>query len=177
MAERPSSPERHSPSGRLAFVQGGGEAGALVRATAWARTPLGPIDGWSQSLRAIVGTLLHSRHPMFLWWGPQLVQIYNDAYLPSFGKGKHPAAMGQTGRDCWVEIWPIIWPQIAEVMRNGFASWNEDQLVPIFRNGRIEEVYWTYGYSPVYDDDGTIGGTLVVCTETTARVLSERRLR
>lgn len=121
--------------------------------------------------------ILHSRQPMFLWWGEELIQLYNDAYLPSFGVGKHPAAMGQRGRDCWQEIWPIIWPQIDDVMSRGKASWNEDALVPIFRNGRLEDVYWTYGYSPVYDDVGGIGGTLVVCTESTGRVVAERALR
>ena len=113
---------------------------------------------------------------MFLFWGPDLIQLYNDAYLPSFGVGKHPAAMGQRGEDCWGEIWPIIWPQIDDVLTRGKASWNEDALVPIFRNGRIEEVYWTYGYSPACDDSGHTAGVLVVCTETTARVLGTRRL-
>ncbi len=112
---------------------------------------------------------------MFLWWGPDLIQIYNDGYIPSFGVGKHPAAMGQRGADCWKEIWPIIGPQIDGVMQHGKASWNEDQLVPIFRNGRIEQVYWTYGYSPVYDESGSIAGTHVVCSETTARVLADRQ--
>lgn len=154
-----------------------GQMGELVRAFDWSSTPLGPMERWSFSLRSIVSVLLHSRQPMFLWWGPELIQIYNDAYVPSFGVGKHPAALGQRGADCWQEIWSIIWPQIDDVMSRGRASWNEDHLVPIFRNQRIEEVYWTYGYSPVFDDDGHIGGTLVVCTETTARVVSERRLR
>ncbi len=113
---------------------------------------------------------------MFLWWGPDLIQFYNDAYLPSFGRGKHPAAMGQRGADCWQEIWPIIYPQIDDVMAHGKASWNEDQLVPIYRNERIEEVYWTYGYSPVFEETGRVGGVLVVCTETTSGVLAVRRL-
>jgi len=113
---------------------------------------------------------------MFLWWGPELIQFYNDAYLPSFGRGKHPAAMGQRGADCWQEIWPIIHPQIVDVLEQGKASWNENQLVPIQRNGRIEEVYWTYGYSPVFDESDQIRGVLVVCTETTAGVLAVRRL-
>jgi signal transduction histidine kinase/ActR/RegA family two-component response regulator len=160
-----------------AFLAGGGEAGALVRAFDWSSTPLGPVDAWPRSLKTTVGTILNSRHPMFLWWGRELIQFYNDAYTPSFGRGKHPAAMGQRGADCWQEIWPIIWPQIDDVMTRGQASWNEDQLVPIIRNGRLEEVYWTYGYSPVFDDDGAIGGTLVVCTETTSRVVANRRLR
>ena len=157
------------------FPSGGGVTGALVRALDWSQTPLGPLSEWPASLRTTVGTLLNSRHPMFLWWGPELVQIYNDAYLPSFGQGKHPAAMGQRGRDCWQEIWPIISLQIDDVMKRAQPSWNEDHLVPIFRNGRIEEVYWTYGYSPVFGEDGKVAGTLVVCTETTSRVISLRR--
>ncbi len=159
------------------FLSGGGEAGRVAREVDWSNTPLGPPESWPASLKTTVGILLHSRHPMFLWWGNDLIQLYNDAYLPSFGVGKHPAAMGQRGVDCWQEIWPIIWPQIDDVMQRGRASWNEDHLVPIYRNGCIEEVYWTYGYSPVFDDRGAIGGTLVVCTETTGRVLAERRLR
>jgi signal transduction histidine kinase/CheY-like chemotaxis protein len=154
-----------------------GEAARTMAAVDWSSTPLGPVATWSQALRTSVGILLHSRHPMFLWWGPELIQLYNDAYIPSFGKGKHPKAMGQAGRDCWQEIWPIIWPQIDDVMTRKRSSWHEDQLVPIWRNGHIEDVYWTYGYSPVCEADGSVGGTLVVCTETTARVLSERRLR
>ena len=160
-----------------AWLAGGGETGALVRAFDWSQTPLGPIASWSASLRTTVGTVLHSRHPMFLWWGPDLIQIYNDAYVPSFGKGKHPAAMGQRGAECWGEIWPIIGSQIDDVMCRAQASWNEDALVPVWRNMRIEEVYWTYGYSPVFGESGEVGGTLVVCTETTARVIAERRLR
>ncbi len=156
-------------------LDGGGEMGELIRATDWAATPVGPLRDWSRSLKATVALMVHSRHPMFLWWGPDLIQIYNDAYLPSFGVGKHPTAMGQPGRECWPEIWHIIGPQIDAVMQRGVPSWHEDALVPIFRNGAIEDVYWTYGYSPVFDDDGSIGGTLVVCTETTARVVATRQ--
>jgi len=159
------------------WLAGGGDMGARVRALDWSRTPLGPVESWAPSLKCAVGTLLHSRHPMFLWWGPELVQIYNDAYVPGFGRGKHPAALGQPGRTFWQEAWPIIGPQIDAVMSRGEASWNEDQLVPVWRNGRIEEVYWTYGYSPVFAESGAVGGTLVVCTETTRAVITERRLQ
>ncbi len=159
------------------FLSDGGVTGELIKKIDWQTTPVGPVSAWPESLKTTIGTMLHSRHPMFLWWGPELIQFYNDAYLPSFGIGKHPVAMGQRGADCWQEVWPIIWPQIDDVMSRGKPSWNQDQLVPIFRNGRIEEVYWTYGYSPVFVEGGVIGGTLVVCTETTPRVLAERRLR
>ncbi len=157
------------------MLEGGGQMAALIGSFDWAATPLGPIHGWSRSLKSTVAMLVHSRHPMFLWWGPELIQIYNDAYVPSFGAGKHPRALGQRGQECWPEIWAIIGPQIDDVMQRGIASWHEDALVPIFRNGAIEEVYWTYGYSPVFDDDGAIGGTLVVCTETTARIVATRQ--
>ncbi len=89
------------------FPVSGGACGALIRAFDWASTPLGPIDRWPSALRTTVQTMLCSRQPMFLWWGPELVQLYNDAYVPSFGAGKHPRALGQRGADCWGEIWPI----------------------------------------------------------------------
>lgn len=101
---------------------GDGEAARMMRATDWAATPLGPVEGWPPGLGSIVATLLGSRQPMFLWWGRELVQFYNDAYIPSLGQGKHPAAMGQRGRDCWPEIWPIIGSQIDDVTGNFCSS-------------------------------------------------------
>jgi signal transduction histidine kinase/ActR/RegA family two-component response regulator len=155
---------------------GGGESAKLIRKVDWTSTSVGPVDTWPQSLKSLVSMMLHSHHPMFLWWGSDLVQFYNDGYTPSFGVGRHPSAMGQRGRECWAEIWPIIGPEIAGVQQ-GEATFHEDALVPIFRNGRMEEVYWTYGYSPVREADGSIAGVLVVVTETTSRVVALRRLR
>jgi hypothetical protein len=134
------------------FIGAGTPMRDLVRAFAWEDTPLGPVNEWSSSLRNTVGIVLHSVHPMFLWWGGRLTQIYNDAYVPCFGDGKHPAALGQDGRVCWPEIWSIIGPQIDEVRNGGEARWYADNLVPIWRNGRIEDVYWSYTYTPVFDD-------------------------
>ena len=105
----------------------------LTRTFDWGQTSVGPIDRWPEVLVNAVNTLLNSRHPMFLWWGEDLVQFYNDAYRPSLGGGKHPIALGQKGKDCWPEIWPIILPQIEAVMTKGEASWHENQLVPIIR--------------------------------------------
>ena len=147
-----------------------------TRAFDWSSTPVGPIETWPDTLLITVNTLLNTRHPMFLWWGPELVQFYNDAYRPSIREDKHPRALGQNGPDGWPEIWHLIGPQIRAVMTTGQASWHEDQLVPINRNGQLEDVYWTYGYSPVRDPNGDIRGTLVVCSETTRRVLAERNL-
>jgi PAS domain S-box-containing protein len=158
-------------------IVGEGELADLIRQFDWRKTPLGPVEAWSDTLVTTVNLLLASRHPMFLWWGPDLIQFYNDGYRPSIRADKHPAAVGQRGIECWPEIWPIIGPQIAAVMSRGESTWNINQLVPINRNGKLEEVYWTYSYSPVRDKDGTVQGTLVVCSETTEQVLSERRLR
>ena len=157
------------------FLQGEGIAKAQIRNTDWHDSPLGPVALWPQSLKTTLGILLHSKHPMLLLWGPQLLRFYNDAFLPSLGPGREPPPMGQPATELWREIWPLMWPQIDEVMRHGKASWSEDRLVPITRNGRVEDVFWSYGPSPVFDESGAIAGTLIVCMETTQRVLSDRR--
>ena len=154
-----------------------GEMADRIREFDWAGTPVGLPETWSSSLRTTLATMLGSRHPMFLWWGPELIQFYNDGYRPSLGRDRHPDALGARGRIFWAEIWDAIGPQIDGVMTRGDSTWNEDHLVPIARDGRLHEVYWTYSFSPVRDDDGRIGGTLVVVQEQTRRVLSERRLR
>ncbi|MEO6238647.1 MAG: PAS domain-containing protein [Vicinamibacterales bacterium] len=159
------------------YLTGSGAMASAIRAFDWEHTPLGPISAWSNSLRNVVNLVVTSRHPMFLWWGPELIQFYNDAYRPSLGVERNLVALGARGAEFWAEIWPIIGPQIEAVMQRGEATWNEEHLVPITRNGRVEEVYWTYGYSPVWDDDGRVGGTLVVVQEQTARTLASRRIR
>jgi signal transduction histidine kinase len=158
-------------------IHGSGEMADRTRAFDWSQTPIGPIARWPEALLITVNTMLGSRHPMFLWWGEDLIQFYNDAYRPSIREDKHPRALGQRGRDCWPEIWSVIGPQIDGVMTQGEPTWHENQLVPIHRNGKLEDVYWTYGYSPVRDADGTICGTLVVCTETTDSVVARAQLQ
>src|SRR3984893_14795453 len=158
------------------FLAGGGEMGALTRAYDWASTPLGRPEIWPQSLRTAVRILLNTNHPMFIWWGPQLIQFYNDAYRQTMGPERHPSALGQRGRECWAEIWDIIGPDIEQVMSGGGATWHENQLVPVTRHGRLEQVYWTYGYSPIDEGDG-IGGVLVVCRDVTQDYLASVALR
>ena len=158
------------------FLAGGGEMGALTRAYDWSATPLGKPETWPQSLRTALRILLNTNHPMFIWWGPELIQFYNDAYRQTLGPERHPSALGQGGRECWAEIWDIIGPQIEQVMSGGGATWNENQLIPVTRHGRLEQVYWTYGYSPIDEDDG-IGGVLVVCRDVTKDYLAATALR
>ncbi len=158
------------------FLSGGGEMGALTRGYDWAKTSLGTPANWPQSLKTAVRLLLTSQHPMFIWWGPELIQFYNDAYRQTMGPERHPTALGQRGRECWQEIWDIIGPQIELVMAGKGATWNEDQLVPVTRHGKREDVWWTYGYSPI-DEGGKVGGVLVVCNDVTARHLLTEQLR
>src|SRR5688572_6977958 len=151
-----------------AFLSYPGEMAAIMLAKDWTMTAMGPPETWPKSLQTILGVVLHSKFPMFLWWGPDLICFYNDAYRPSLGQdGKHPSILGMKAVDAWTEIWDIIKPLIDQVLNGGDAVWSENQLIPIFRNGKIEDVYWTFGYSPVNDDSGKISGVLVTCTETT----------
>lgn len=163
----------------VGFLADGGEMGARIRAFEWGTTSLGPPAQWSQALKVTVRLMLSSGHPMFIWWGPELIQFYNDAYSRSIGPERHPSALGHKGRECWQEIWHVIGPQIEHVMSGRGHTWHENQLIPITRYGRREDVYWTYSYSPIdYPDAANgIGGVLVVCTETTAQMLSQQKAK
>ena len=137
---------------------------------------LGAPETWPQPLRTAVRFMLNTGHPMYIWWGAEGACLYNDAYRASIGPERHPSSLGRPVREVWAEIWDIIGPQIEQVMAGGPATWHENQLVPITRHGKREDVYWTYSYGPIDDPDAAngIGGVLVVCTETTATVLAER---
>jgi signal transduction histidine kinase len=162
---------------QIEFLKGGGEMGARMRAFNWAAHPLGPPEDWPQPLRTAVRLLLNTGHPLYIWWGSELFCFYNDAYRQSIGPERHPGSLGRRGREVWDEIWDVIGPQIEQVMSGGGATWHENALVPITRNGRREDVYWTYSYGPIDDSTAAsgVGGVLVVCTETTATVLAEKQ--
>jgi signal transduction histidine kinase len=162
---------------KFSFLEGNGEMGSLMRSKDWSSTAVGDPNHWPQSLKTLIGTILHAKFPMFLWWGPELTCFYNDAYRPSLGDyGKHPAILGAPAHKAWSEIWPVIKPLIDKVLL-GESVWMEDQLIPIERNGKMEDVYWTFSYSPVSDDQGNRAGVLVICQETTAAVNSLRELK
>ena len=160
------------------FLRGGGEMGELIRSFNWSETSLGSPDTWPQSLKIAISIILNSRFPMFLFWGPDLIQFYNDAYRPSLGKnGKHPDALGTSGYDTWKEIWDTIGPIIGDVMESAEAVWHEDQLLPIYRNGHLENVYWTYSYSPLNNEDGIPQGVFVTCYESTEKIKAFEELQ
>jgi PAS domain S-box-containing protein len=150
--------------------------GEIIRSIDWSQTPLGPMETWSQSLQTALSIILHSKFPMFLFWGDDLTCFYNDAFRPSLGAdGKHPWATGRPGREVWAEIWDTLTVMINQVLE-GEAVWHEDLLVPFYRNGQIEDIYWTFSYSPVYDERGKPAGVFVTCSETTDKVLTVKRL-
>ena len=154
------------------------EMGARIRSFDWTQTPIGPVAGWSPALRSTVKIMLANRFPLLLWWGPQYVSIYNDAYTPILGN-KHPHALGQPVRECWSEIWHILQPLIDTPFYGGPATWIEDLMMEVNRYGFIEEGHWTVAYSPVPDDtvETGIGGVLATVHEITEKVLGERRVQ
>ncbi|MFE9747952.1 ATP-binding protein [Saccharothrix saharensis] len=148
---------------------------AAHRAHDWASTPLGPVESWPVELRAAIRTVMPSRVPMLLWWGPRLVQLFNHAYTPVLG-GKYPRAIGQPGAECWAEVWDELEPLARQAMDEGVSTYSENQLLFLHRHGYREETYWTFSYSPVLAEDGSVAGIFVATTDVTARVLGERRL-
>ncbi len=169
---------KDSIAGEHRFFSGGGEMGMLMRNYDWSKTALGTPEFWPQSLRTTLSILLASRFPMFLFWGPDLICFYNDAYRPSLGNdGKHPHILGMPGKEAWPEIWDTIHPLIEQVLDGRGATYHEDQLIPIFRNGKIEDVYWTFSYSPVVDETNQPAGVYVTCTETTEKILNLKKIR
>jgi PAS domain S-box-containing protein len=158
------------------FLSCRGELASLVEAFDWAATPLGPSDQWPDSLKTILNLVLDSNHPMVILWGPDLIQFYNDAFRKTLGPERHPSGLGQPGRECWREIWPIIGPQIESVVAGGPSTWHEDQLVPVTRHGSREDAWWTYGYSPIRDATG-VCGVLVVCNDVTKEHLASDELK
>ena len=153
-------------------------AGDLRRAyqeVDWAATPVGPAALWSPALRSALDLALNTRFPVTLFWGPEFVLVYNEAFVELIGD-KHPAALGRPARVVFPEAWDTIGPMMHAVLAGNGATWVEDERVPLWRSGRLEECWFTFSYSPVRGEDGVIEGVLDIATETTRQVLALRRL-
>ncbi len=168
------SGEPSAPTSEL--FAGSGEMAAIMRGMDWSRTKLGPVEDWPQSLRTMLGVILGSRFPMLLWWGPELLHLYNDAYRPIL-RDKHPASLAAPAAEVWAEVWDVAGPMARSVQEGGPATWTEDLQLLINSGDMAEETYFTFSYSPVPGDDGRIGGLLNTVQETTAKVQSERQVR
>lgn len=150
-------------------------AAALARTTDWGATPLGDPQTWPEELRTAIRTVMSSRVPMLIWWGSELVQIYNDAYRPLLGS-KHPEAMGQAAAECWGEVWDELGPLTREVLERCESTYAEQLLLFLERHGYIEETYWTFSYSPIRGASGEVLGVFVATTDVSKPVVESRRL-
>jgi len=178
LARSPEIPGKSKTAADHPVFVDGGEMRALMRSFDWSSNRLGPPESWSPTLQATTRMLLANCFPMLLWWGPDFLQIYNDAYRPVLGL-KHPhAALGRPLRECWSEVFHIVGPLAQKPFEGGPATWMEDILLEVNRFGYWEETHFTIGYSAVPDPaaSGGIGGVLATVHEITQKVVAERRL-
>lgn len=156
------------------FPFGTGVMHDRIRNFDWSQTTLGPLETWPASLRTATETIMASKFPSCLAWGAEMVTIYNEAFRPILGT--KPEALGQSFSSVWSEAWESIGP-IAEKALQGEATYIEDFPLTINRNGHYEEAVFTFCYSPVRDESGTVVGMLDTVVETTAKHQVERQLR
>jgi len=152
------------------------ETVALLRSTDWTSTSLGPPSGWPEALRLQLNICFESAFPIAVWWGPELIQFYNDGYRPILGATKHPRAFGGPAIDTWPDIWPTIGPMVRQVVEQGIAVKGEDMPLVLERNGYPELCHFTFSYSPIRNINGQIDGMFTAAVETSERVRAERRL-
>jgi PAS domain S-box-containing protein len=155
---------------------GGSRMGALMRSLDWSQTVLGPADRWLPSLKTAVSICLNSRFPIVVFWGREFLLLYNDGYIPMLGP-KHPGALGMPARECWHEIWDVIGPMLNGVLDTGEATWSEDLQLILNRNLPREECYFTFSYSAIRSESGSVDGIFCAVAETTERVINDRRLK
>jgi signal transduction histidine kinase len=152
-----------------------GEMGKVIAARDWSTSPLGPIESWSPELRTTMSLALASNFPIDIVWGSGHVQIYNDGYRPICG-AMHPMSMGQDFRECWAPAMPTI-GAVYDQAWAGEATYLENQRMFLDRNGYLEETFFTFSFSPIRDESGQVAGLFHPVTETTPKMLSERRVR
>ncbi|MEO6254432.1 MAG: PAS domain-containing protein [Ferruginibacter sp.] len=160
----------------LQFLSGGGEMGELIRSFDWSKTAVGSPEAWPQPLRIAVSIMLDSPFGMYIAWGNEYIQMYNDGYRPILGSTKHPQALGISTRKTFAEIWPTIGPMFEGVMQ-GTPVGFPDFVLQLDRNGFLEECVFDFSYSPIRLENGEVGGVLVTVIETTEKVKSVKALK
>ena len=148
----------------------------LIRAHDWSSTPLGPIENWSEALLLSVNLMLSCAFPLLVFWGKESVQLYNDAFIPLLTE-RHPSGLGQTAQECWWDAWQVVGPTLKRVMKDGETVFHENTLVPIVRDGRLQDIRWTYSYSPIFGAGGDTLGVLVVCQDITREMAAAQKLQ
>ena len=154
------------------YPLGGGEMAALIRALEWDKSSFGPISAWPAHLKATISLMLPAQAQIVLFWGPEFVAFYNDAYAPTIGD-KHPRALGRPARENWAELWDDLEPLLRRVLETGETVFAKDRPFYIERHGYPENVYFDISYSPVRDEAGAVAGVLCIVSETTERVVAQ----
>ncbi|HEX2918714.1 MAG TPA: PAS domain-containing protein, partial [Edaphobacter sp.] len=147
-----------------------------IRAYDWGSTPLGLIEDWPESLLCSVNLMLACAFPSLIFWGKELIQFYNDAFIPLLAE-RHPAGLGQAAERCWADAWQIVGPNLNQVVENGETIYQENAIVPIIRGGHLQDVRWTYNYSPIFAVGDDPVGVFVVCQDTTREVYAVHGLQ
>lgn len=163
------------PVGTMSFLAGDGEMARRIRDHDWSDHPFGPPETWPQSLRSALSICLNSAFPTAIYWGPELRLLYNDAWAPIPGP-RHPEALGAPAKTVWADIWHVIGPQFDKILSTGSGLYVENQMLPMRRYGSPEETYWSYSFTPIRGEDGTIAGIFNSGSETTQTVLSQRQM-
>jgi signal transduction histidine kinase/DNA-binding response OmpR family regulator len=156
-------------------IEGDSETAGLARRKDWRTTPLGPVEQWPQSLRTSLSICLACRFPIVLIWGPEMVVLYNDAFIPVLGN-QHPAAMGGSAREVWADVWQVVGPMLQSVLATGQAVKADDLPLLMKRNGYDEETYFSFSYSPIADETCGVGGIFTPVFESTEKVIGHRRI-
>lgn len=157
------------------FLAGGGEMGELIRSKDWSETSLGPVRDWPPILRSAVDIMLNNRFGMYIAWGDELIQLYNDAYRPILGSNKHPEALGLSSSITFHESWDIIGPMFGEVMEGKPVGF-ENFMLLLDRNGYKEECFFDFSFTPLHLENNKVGGVLVTVIETTEKILNLKKL-
>lgn len=170
----PARPRPHADETERAaeFSWADGRMAQAIGSFDWARTPLGPIEGWPVSMLTAVRIMLGQRHAVCMFWGPELIMLYNDAYAPALGR-REARALGQPFRRIWADVWDEVRPLVDEAL-SGRGTYSEEMRLVMTRNGFEEETYWTFSYNPLYDDEGRVAGLMAVTVEVTPVVMSRR---
>jgi PAS domain S-box-containing protein len=158
------------------LIQGKSQMADLIRAHDWSSTPLGGVEDWSEGLLSSVNLMLACAFPSLVFWGEELVQLYNDAFIPLLSE-RHPSGLGQKAEECWSDAWQIVGPNLRRVMDDRETVYHQNAIVPIIRDGRLQDIRWTYSYSPIFGSDGAVLGVLVICQDITREVGAVQDLR
>jgi PAS domain S-box-containing protein len=171
-----SSNDHNAVGSAEALIHGKSQMAELIRSHDWSSTALGPIESWSESLLCSINLMLSCAFPSLVFWSSEMVQLYNDAFIPLLAE-RHPSGLGQTAEQCWSDAWQIVGPNLKRVMDDRETVYYEDMVVPIIRDGRLQDIRWTYSYSPIFGRGGDVLGILVICQDITRQVSALQDLR